>query len=1379
MFFFRKNHQRKTKPGYIVTILLVLVLVLAPAIYTIFTRINSAEATITPIANWKFDEGYGTTTAESISNTNTGTLAGATLPTWQTEDKCIAGKCLYFDGSTSEVTVASTASFKSVSMWVRPISVTTGALADFGSNIRITVSSGVVSATGFTSPTIYIDGKVTTTLVADRWQHVSVTSGTTVSGASMQFGNYSTTFLNGYLDEIRMYTDEQPATVIKGDMAARGSQRTVSAQMGQAPTSFLSDGLTAYWNMDETSAWATNCSTASVLDRSGNGNNGAPCPNASAVTQTSGKFNKAGNFDGTNDYISVPTASFVPSGNFTISAWVKPTDLNQDLVIVGVTSGNNFYIVIPATTAEVLVYGGSTYAGTSAGAITAGVWQHVVVTHPTSTTYRVYVNGVDLTTTPTGDSLTTLTSVNIGRFFSDYFKGQIDEVRFYNRILSSSEINQLYQWSPTPVLNWKLDENTGTTANDTSTNALSGTLTNTPTWALGKYGAGVNVAGSNQHIIKSDDVNLDFGAGESFTLETWFKHSTASSQEVILSKFNEAGYKLIMESDGDITCGLDYDSTWTPTDSVTSTAATYDDGNWHHIACVKNENTSLTLYIDGVSVATPDTSLTNSTLANSDALYYGIDADGTSNDFVGVLDNLTIYSYARTAGQVVEDMNGGHPAGGSPVGSQITQWKFDELQNTTTYNTNATYSTLTGAISGATWRTSDNCKTNGCLDFDGSNDVVTVTNADPIDLDVGLNSGFTISQWVRVDTVGESSAGQIFSKGTNRYCQLSGSTPFTLTCNLDFATTDANVAVSSALAANVWSHVALTYDSSTNRISLWINGYLRGTSSAGTGGLAADSSNLLIGGDTANNFDGRIDDFQIYNSPLSAEQIKIAFDQGASVNLGTSYDESSTTYGGQGGNPPVGIWSFDENTDNTCTGGTNDACDRSTNGNDGAKTNMSATNWVAGKHGQALDYDGSDDYVSVADQASLDLSGSFTIAAWVKMDTLPGASNGYFIAEKGTTGANYNFAFYYFNTQGLVCSFAGTADHDIAYTPTANVWTHYACVFDTTANIVRLYINGIPVLTEAETTNTTTNADPMWIGRSEVNTNYEMDGQIDDLRIYDYARSQAQIAYDYNRGEPAAWWKFDECSGTTLNNSAYTGSTYNGTWTGITNGSNTAIGDCTTVNTATAWYNGRNGKFNSSLDFDGNNDTVNFGDVSFTEGASQLTWAFWVNPASLTTSDQFLSKANGLSLSQEAWAIGTGGSAATTLAVYIATSNTSLNAVCSVANTLATGAWMHIAIVFDGTETGNTQRLKFFINGRQVPTGNVNCGSDTVPSSTVAASTTTLRASGTSDGAQYYDGQLDDIRIYTYPLSVQQIRKVYNAGAAVRFGPVTGYPGAP
>lgn len=71
----------------------------------------------------------------------------------------------------------------------------------------------------------------------------------------------------------------------------------------------------------------------------------------------------------------------------------------------------------------------------------------------------------------------------------------------------------------------------------------------------------------------------------------------------------------------------------------------------------------------------------------------------------------------------------------------------------------------------------------------------------------------------------------------------------------------------------------------------------------------------------------------------------------------------------------VAAYNFDEGSGTTLM-------DRSGNGNNG--TLVSSPAWTAGKNGGALAFDGVDDYVSVPETSSLDISGSMTLAAWIK-----------------------------------------------------------------------------------------------------------------------------------------------------------------------------------------------------------------------------------------------------------------------------------------------------------------------------------------------------------------------------------------------------------
>ena len=87
--------------------------------------------------------------------------------------------------------------------------------------------------------------------------------------------------------------------------------------------------------------------------------------------------------------------------------------------------------------------------------------------------------------------------------------------------------------------------------------------------------------------------------------------------------------------------------------------------------------------------------------------------------------------------------------------------------------------------------------------------------------------------------------------------------------------------------------------------------------------------------------------------------------------------------------------------------------------------------------------------------------------------------------------------------------------------------------FDNADDTLKVYLNGVLVGSDTNITDTpSTFSQSLEIGKGY--TNEEFDGVIDQVRIYDYARTPAQIAWDYNRGKPVGHWKMDKGSGTTV-----------------------------------------------------------------------------------------------------------------------------------------------------------------------------------------------------------------------------------------------------
>lgn len=225
----------------------------------------------------------------------------------------------------------------------------------------------------------------------------------------------------------------------------------------------LGSGLTGYWKMDENS-WTNNCSDASVTDSSGNGNNGKSCPAASGLTEGSdGRIGKAGSFDGT-DYVEI-NDPFSNNTDFTIALWANPsiTGKGFNALIGEQETVDNIWCRKPGlwyykadddrTYLHSWIHNSS--CDTEFSNITTGVsnsnfftntetWYHIVWTKrgDISTFYK---NGTQVATdvaAPATFYNNADTKYRIG-MVDNYWKGSIDDVRIYNRVLSQGEISLL------------------------------------------------------------------------------------------------------------------------------------------------------------------------------------------------------------------------------------------------------------------------------------------------------------------------------------------------------------------------------------------------------------------------------------------------------------------------------------------------------------------------------------------------------------------------------------------------------------------------------------------------------------------------------------------------------------------------------------------------------------------------------------------------------------------------------------------------------------------------------------------------------------------------------------------------------------------------
>ncbi|MDH4240365.1 MAG: tetratricopeptide repeat protein, partial [Phycisphaerae bacterium] len=185
--------------------------------------------------------------------------------------------------------------------------------------------------------------------------------------------------------------------------------------------------------------------------------------------------------------------------------------------------------------------------------------------------------------------------------------------------------------------------------------------------------------------------------------------------------------------------------------------------------------------------------------------------------------------------------------------------------------------------------------------------------------------------------------------------------------------------------------------------------------------------------------------------------------------------------------------------------------------------------------GQAINLNGKDDYVVVPDSAggaTIEFgSESFSITLWVKSKWAVGSEKE-FIIKNGTSGSEYTGAsgkryaikfqtqnFRFVLDDGVTKTMLNGASADFA----TGRWVHAAVVRDTAADELLLYCNGLLVSTAADNTGDISSpGENLFIGASpkenaeasgpdSVPAGHFLSGVLGDVRIYDYALSQAEI----------------------------------------------------------------------------------------------------------------------------------------------------------------------------------------------------------------------------------------------------------------------------
>ena len=417
---------------------------------------------------WKLDDGSGTNATDSSGNANTLAMTGS--PGWVTGN--IGPSALDFSGSGQYLSVADPASGVldfangadfSLTGWFNRDTFTadhtivakkTDQATNAGYVVWIDASTDTVNFE-ISDGTYTYEADSTTTFTSTGWHHFTavwddsrgasvyidggLNGSTETSTSSIGDLSNANAFrigaesdagvpFDGKLDDIRVY-----GSALSADEVAKLYQTT-------APTQPVDTSLVGHWTFDGPDIQGT-----TAIDRSSFGNNGT----ITGAVPAKGKLGQGMSFNGTSDYIS---ALGLSASSFSVSLWVK-------CPILPGTSKNSSLVKNLERQFEIRWDGtsfpksfGFTTSGGSLTVVDMGdisltnTWYHLVGTW-NGTTLNAYNNGALVTTSTPGvtpDPSSSNFEIGRNNNYPDYANVTLDDVRIYNRALSTTEIADLY-----------------------------------------------------------------------------------------------------------------------------------------------------------------------------------------------------------------------------------------------------------------------------------------------------------------------------------------------------------------------------------------------------------------------------------------------------------------------------------------------------------------------------------------------------------------------------------------------------------------------------------------------------------------------------------------------------------------------------------------------------------------------------------------------------------------------------------------------------------------------------------------------------------------------------------------------------------------------
>jgi len=1123
--------------------------------------------------------------------------------------------------------------------------------------------------------------------------------------------------------------------------------------------SIYDDSLKLMYNFDNVAGLGETSSL--VKDFSGNGNGGTwfgdahpDNPDDSGPTSNSGgKYNEAFMFDGTGDYINLgqpANLNFIPNQDeFTISTWVKLT-YNTWSSIIGKET-NTF------STRQYSIYahdlGGSGELRAAVGGvpldsnviITDDIWHHVVLVNYNDAGIlraRFYVDGIQAGSPITSGSATNTRNVFIGaadRTTTEYFsKGKIDEVRIYNRALSSDEIKQQYMSNlyKYDVGTWRLNVNQWKDVPPASTDLDDGT------YIYSVY-AGDN-SGSYDIDLRTVNINTapdTIAPAVNFELPTPDDndYQKQTNVEINASIIEQNLYELIYHWNG-------------------TSYSIYD------------ENLVGMYNFDNVAALGEGTSVRDlSRKGNNGQLGSTSSADAQDPGF----------STGRYNGAYLFDGTDDYIDLGNPSSLQITgaltmsAWVYVNAYGTGSY-TNSRFVSKYG-FSNARGFELNLESTNSLARFSISGDCQASVNTYSL-------TPVPTGQWVHYLGVYEPGVSvKLYVNGVLNNAVITG-IPLSLCTNSNPVLVGKRTGCSNCYLngkvdeVRIWNK-ALTEDevkeiyfSNLRKIDSddWGLNISQYKAPPNTGLDDGDYYYLVWAKDI-----GLAEDFEIRNIIVDQTNPSLGFEATTPADL--SVQTNNNIYVDYKADDANYLYSF-INRDNSLVfwmrmddrDGSGNPLDNSGWGNTGqlgstalADAQDPTLNY-SGKFGDGFSFDGVNDYinVNVGSLSSLRLrNNEMSAGAWFKLSSsIPavGDGNDYYILRKDNSflddisiKANGNLSADFYT--------ADAVRHEAGYTPLSawdTNWHFVLAVYNGREGNLKLYLDGTLVRTTSGISgNFQYNGNPFVIGARETSGVRDrwFKGKIDEVLIFNRSLSSEEVSALYNAGKDiresiVGYWKLDDAL-TDLTTPDESGNGNSGTCSGASCPDDLVIG-----------------KMSYGFSFDGVDDYVNAGsgaslDDLHNTGMTISGWANFRAGYGETGSINMIAAKTGLTEAPAgSWFFGIDGAGK----LNFAKDTGEINLYKQSVQAVPIDSWRYVTLTWDGTSLSTG--VRFYINGSETAYVLDRDGS----AAPVSDASNNLFIGSDIYQGRTINGNLDDLRIYNRVLSLDEIRDLYYYGLTSR-----------